>query len=592
MLIKYNTNNISHEKHLIDVSDTDITVNDSYVHITVTTKTPHRLQIGDVITLNRNINNALIYNEVSERLNNGEKIVSLDTITGSDSKNISKTYFWLKDNVVTKIKDEELDDVLIKYNSNNTFKIENFNFTSTTFSISCPIYYKTYINKVHYGNGGKDSYDILELKDTLPDIYDKGEDIILKTETNKYTYLREENWDDLFYECKYNPENSGKYIGYNIVKFAGRVYQWGVVTEFIDCQIINGNFITTNDGSGLDEQVVYIKDNRFIENNQLRNNVSFYELMETIRIALPLSSNNVTELNDENITKYYFETKKQELIPEIIDHEKMCFSPYYVDGIEKMVSKIRFNIFLRDRDGSEEWVTNDSLGWNQYKMNDEGTGFIESPTVTKGDLLAFLNFTDEDIYFRKKKVDKTFIRLSFYDSNNPVKQMLLFYSTIFLDSSELYSKYIKNLKHKTDNTNLVNDLSLGDDNLTLSFIVNDKYDMTKSSEGFYLYLYPEDIKERSKTIYMKVEFNHAGYGQTLPLIYPNKDNKPLSFKDKDFPKSLLDDETGDLSEFYRQLYIPITVKYDGEYKYFFNIYERNDDEITINLYEPKINSLT
>jgi hypothetical protein len=93
---------------------------------------------------------------------------------------------------------------------------------------------------------------------------------------------------------------------------------------------------------------------------------------------------------------------------------------------------------------------------------------------------------------------------------------------------------------------------------------------------------------------MKVEFNHAGYGQTVPLIYPNNGFTAINFGNN-FPKSLMDANNGDLKEFYRQLYIPITIKYDtdsNDYKYLFNICEGNTDEITINLYEPKINSLT
>ena len=96
--------------------------------------------------------------------------------------------------------------------------------------------------------------------------------------------------------------------------------------------------------------------------------------------------------------------------------------------------------------------------------------------------------------------------------------MLLFYSTIFLDSGELYEKYIKNIdkKIKNQNISLVNDNTLGNDNLTVSFNVCDRYNRSKSSEGFYLYLFPDDIdNNKERTIYMKVEFNHAGYGKKV-----------------------------------------------------------------------------
>ena len=52
---------------------------------------------------------------------------------------------------------------------------------------------------------------------------------------------------------------------------------------------------------------------------------------------------------------------------------------------------------------------------------------------------------------------------------------------------------------------------------------------------------------------------------------------------------------GSLKEYYRQLYVPVTIKYDAkmdEYLYRFNICDRTDNKITLNLFEPKINSLT
>jgi hypothetical protein len=95
---------------------------------------------------------------------------------------------------------------------------------------------------------------------------------------------------------------------------------------------------------------------------------------------------------------------------------------------------------------------------------------------------------------------------------------------------------------------------------------------------------------------MKVEFNHAGYGKTIPLILPNKNNKCLTFLDNNFPKSLVDVGNVDLSEFYRQLYIPITIKYNSdtnEFIYYFNnVNKYENNEIILNLFEPKINPLT
>jgi hypothetical protein len=179
--------------------------------------------------------------------------------------------------------------------------------------------------------------------------------------------------------------------------------------------------------------------------------------------------------------------------------------------------------------------------------------------------------------------------------------MLLFYSTIFLDSGDLYGKYIKNIQKKLDHIARYGDSAnyslVMDDttDLTVSFKVTDKFDSTKSSEGFYLYLFPDGIQNgEERTIYMKAEFNHAGYGSTIPLINPNNNTSLFTFNSNNFPVSLIDSENGSLKELYRQLYIPITVKYDEtveDFAYYFKLANNDNGNLTINLFEPKINPI-
>lgn len=152
----------------------------------------------------------------------------------------------------------------------------------------------------------------------------------------------------------------------------------------------------------------------------------------------------------------------------------------------------------------------------------------------------------------------------FYDSMNPGNQNLLYYSTIFVDAGKLFGKYIKYIEdtpyrsvvYETDEasetetinvdkskTNLVGikvdrepykDL-LKDDNdnyftttdqveelrLSCRFTVQDKYQSNASSDGFYLYLWKDNESGVIPSdIYMKVEFNHAGYGRTIPFMMP------------------------------------------------------------------------
>ena len=281
------------------------------------------------------------------------------------------------------------------------------------------------------------------------------------------------------------------------------------------------------------------------------------------------------------------------MIPDIIDYEKKCFMPTYKSGSTFiMCDTMVFNLFLRDRSGSDTWNTSDEKGWNQYKMNGDGS-FSNTSFNNGGDLVGCLNFTDDDIYYRKKKVAKSFIRLSFYDSPDPNTQMLLYYSTIFLNVIDLYEKYIYNATDKKKKEKgIVNYETKDKWRLGLSFSVGDRYDRQRSSEGFYLYLYPDGLDDdNERTIYLKVEFNHAGYGKTVPLMFPRTNDGDVIDFGPDFPVTF----NGDWKACNEMCYIPITVKYDktlGEYTYYFpKMTDRTDNTIVFRLYEPRINNL-
>ena len=79
---------------------------------------------------------------------------------------------------------------------------------------------------------------------------------------------------------------------------------------------------------------------------------------------------------------------------------------------------------------------------------------------------------------------------------------------------------------------------------------------------------------------MKIEFNHAGNGKTIPMIL--------------WPK----DEDGDycpltVSNFVDSLYIPVKLIYlDGKYMYYIpNAVNNKDGNIELVLFEPKLDYL-
>ena len=224
-------------------------------------------------------------------------------------------------------------------------------------------------------------------------------------------------------------------------------------------------------------------------------------------------------------------------------------------------------------------------------------------TEYQSDLLSYLGFDDDDVKYQKSKLKKSFLRISFYDSDNIANQNLLHTATIFLDSGELFAKYIKNIEtedeykatktiiaqknpeisfkagsiltsseyEKLDDENRIKcvisgellaanggsssdkegytmydkvgmsvnrepmrkraldkSLDFGDNidelerlRMSSQIVVTDKNSSKRSSEGFYFYTYKSnDNGVYPSDIYMRVEFNHAGYGRVIPFMMP------------------------------------------------------------------------
>ena len=199
--------------------------------------------------------------------------------------------------------------------------------------------------------------------------------------------------------------------------------------------------------------------------------------------------------------------------------------------------------------------------WNGVKQENGGISIDNKITGDSvSDLLCFLDFNNNDIRYQKNKLKKSFLRLSFYDSMNPGNQNMLGYSTIFFDSGNLFSKYARYFetdgykivgydKNNYGIYNIDNNDKKGirvdreysfdeehrfDEELRLSsqFVVKNKNTSTASSEGFYLYLWKDNESVLPQDLYMKVEFNHAGYGRTIPFMMPYWDKQKWNNDDE------------------------------------------------------------
>lgn len=364
------------------------------------------------------------------------------------------------------------------------------------------------------------------------------------------------------------------------------------------CQVLRDNFLFTE-----------------------KTDTTFWSNRSTVSIDIPFSSSFETNLYQMDLIKEKFvEKTKKEVINRIVDLERDVYYPSVYDVDYKYthdIYTIKFNLHFREHRGDDWTVTNDTL-WNGVEDNRINKDITDDNV---SDLLMFLGFNNEDVRYQRNKLKKSFLRLSYYDSPNPANQNLLMYSTIFVNSGELFSKYARygeeegytliSINEKGEYVLSTDKKGIGVDKeydgfieekrLSSQFVVKDKNTSKSSSEGFYLYLWKEDETPIPQDIYMKVEFNHSGFGRTIPFMMPYSENSDGEKSIKSFQDIVNDftnpEQAYTMSDYLKYSYIHLKYAYDVEnqkHRYFIDpkIYGTQvvsqDNELIINLYEAKI----
>lgn len=385
-------------------------------------------------------------------------------------------------------------------------------------------------------------------------------------------------------------------------------------------------------------------DNPFTsESNGVIAGLFLFEDRSYITLTLPLSTTVATNVNkDDLIENGLFD--EENYINGIVDMEKDVYTPKYMVDNKYVGSTstfnpiygIQFNLHFRTRDLSN-WKVVD--GYNDFEVSGKTDNWFvtdycpykndlaTNDLMSLSDLLGFVGFTNNDIFMQKDKVSKSFLRLLFYDSPNENTQSLMCMSTMYLDARKLNKIYI-DYKKRPDNVFVTAGVELGkatnrltvfteklegrsnvdygfNDRLCASFKAVSKYESAVSSEGFYLYVFKEYSENLyPKPLYMKVEFNHAGIGKTVPMIVPMhwSDNENDNTKKPDH-RLMLNDES-DLAELKRgvpmaiarsQLYIPVYCVYDYKNKEFCYCFDSryiggvdSDGNVSVDLFEMKV----
>lgn len=434
-----------------------------------------------------------------------------------------------------------------------------------------------------------------------------------------------------------------------------------------------------------------------------------------IEFDIPLTMNVANNAMQEDVVERDFiDKEKKKAINPIVDMEKDVYEPALMVGKYngsdtefQQVSEIEVNLHFRTRnldnwkvndpnvnlevsgeikkDGNgkitadttnDNWFCTDFYPYKQIIESDEPekSGIIKGDIVRRAsDLMGLLYFDNDDVFYQKDNIAKSFLRFSYYDSPDPNTQSLLCTSTVFMDEHAMYKKYIDNSRRnvndygivqetqyqRDENGNMkfpkqfvesmsgktINRISVeteclegghkrgrtkyNKDNIDIDvlesdskrissrFIITNKYATDTSSEGFYLYIFREYSENlRPKPIYMKVEFNHAGIGRTIPFIIPMKwkdgeDNEKLPdirltldntqnthpTTGEKLPSHLeLLKQGYPLSYIYAQTYIPLYAVYDFKNKKYVYVFDDRyvfgsdtaDNRIVLNMFELKV----
>ena len=377
-----------------------------------------------------------------------------------------------------------------------------------------------------------------------------------------------------------------------------------------------------------------------------------------ISIKLPIISKSGGDpIQSDIVNSKFFDKEREKVINPIIDMEKDIYYPKYINSDNGVyngsytdfkyngsytdfnpISEIRVNLHFRTRnldtwkiDESSNWFITDYYPYQDIILSQDKKEL--KALMEASDLVGLLGFTNNDVYYQKSKIGKSFLRFSYYDSIDPQNQTLLATSTVFMDEHSLFKKYIDNSRKnvniyktisETSATTCIDKITVEsefvdekkksskattcdkknikiDENKRLGsrLIISNKYNTDTSSEGFYIYMFKEYSKNlHPRQIFMKVDFNHAGVGLSLPFIKPMSwekvgDNEELTPQE---PLGLDSEELKDgilLEQKYAQDYIPLYAVYDFKNKEYAYVFDKRyvtveDGIASLNLFELKI----
>lgn len=259
--------------------------------------------------------------------------------------------------------------------------------------------------------------------------------------------------------------------------------------------------------------------------------VNRYRILASSLLTAPTGSTMVVPFsldffpvdNSELVQTEFVEKETKNAINPIIDYEKSRFIPYNQNTFQE-ISEVKIKL------------------WNS-----PGSPMMYSD----------LGITDNDIKFRRNRFLNTFLRLSFYDSDQVTNSNFLFdieyFSQIGNDQKDLTGCAPADLSCLTPNPNYGNPLPAS--SMVVSYLSSNPITLpNKLAEGYYLYWLNKDVINGPKDIYMRATMNNAVDGK-VTQFYAVIDVTPPIYNSALFQKlnvkyTIFKDNTNNIFKYY------------------------------------------
>lgn len=203
-------------------------------------------------------------------------------------------------------------------------------------------------------------------------------------------------------------------------------------------------------------------------------------------LTIPISMNFTPVDQSDIIKRDFIDKETDKSINPIIDFEKVRFIPKVktLNNNVNQVEHLEYRLHLKENNPSLTISTYDDIG-----------------------------FVNDDVKFRRNNLKNSFLRLSFYDSDNSTNQNLLFFITLFTNISSNFLELNGNPKPISD--------------VNVSFLLSDPIQFPENfAEGYYLYYDKSKFLDTPiNEVYMRASYNNAKTGNVINLTTtPNPTN--------------------------------------------------------------------